>query len=147
MNFICLFMKKYTSTPLRILHKLCFEQLDIYVYLDIVSINSHVNCTGANWIPAYQPVITIYPYFLMEAVYFIHVWFLICFLAIFFPFACMDHWFVIWFVNTYTSLNWVWCTMKIQQHFNLLNILVFFLYLCVYTPVFMHLNSIFCSCV
>lgn len=110
-------MKKNISIPLRILHKLCFEQLDIYVYLDIVSINSHVNCTGANWIPAYQPVITIYPYFLMEAVYFIHVWFLICFLAIFFPFACMDHWFVIWFVNTYTSLNWVWCTMKIQLEF------------------------------
>lgn len=78
-------MKKYTSTPLRILHKLCFEQLDIYVYLNIVSINSHVNCTGANWIPAYQPVITIYPYFFNGSSIF-YTCVVLCFLAIF-PFC------------------------------------------------------------
>lgn len=83
--------------------------------------NTHVNCTGANWISVSRPVITIYlstkwKHFILYIYMCDYPLFLL-----FFPFACMqNHWFGIWFVNIYTTLNWVWCTMKIQQNFNLL---------------------------
>lgn len=80
--------------------------------------NTNVNCTGANWIPVSRPVITIYlstkwKHFILYICVILRFFFCV----LFFPFACMQNH---WFVNIYTTLNWVWCTMKIQQNFNLL---------------------------
>lgn len=77
--------------------------------------------------------------------YFIlYVWFFA--FLLFFPFACMDHWFVIWFVNTYTSLSLSELGMVYNENsteFQFVinknwigNTLVFFLYLCIHIHAF-----------